>query len=55
MKIAHEKIIFGELVVLSKGDVATCDLVVIQGSAIVNEFMLTGDCLPIPKSPLPNN
>lgn len=51
-EIPSDQVIFGDIVFLNKGEIANCDLIVIQGSAIVNESMLTGDSLPFAKSPL---
>lgn len=47
--------IFGDIVLINKGEIAICDLVIIQGSAIVSESSLTGDCIPNSKTELPNN
>lgn len=50
-----DKIIFGDVVVMNKGDTAACDLLVLSGSAIVSESSLTGDCTPNTKTELPKN
>jgi predicted P-type ATPase len=41
------------LVVLPSGLLLPCDAALLTGQAIVNEAMLTGECVPVTKTPLP--
>jgi len=43
----------GDVVVVPEGCSLPCDLVLLTGSAIVNEAMLTGESVPVMKSSLP--
>jgi len=44
----------GDMVVVPEGTSLPCDLVLLTGSAIMNESMLTGESIPVMKSSLPN-
>ena len=43
----------GDVVVIPEGRNLPCDMVLLSGSAIVNEAMLTGESIPVMKSSLP--
>ncbi|KAF5284129.1 hypothetical protein FQR65_LT00129 [Abscondita terminalis] len=44
----------GDVIVVPKnGCVMQCDAVLISGTCIVNESMLTGESVPVPKTPIP--
>lgn len=43
----------GDIIVVPEGQPLPCDLVLLTGSAIVNEAMLTGESVPVMKSSLP--
>lgn len=45
----------GDVIELPTGKVLPCDLILLTGSAIVNEAMLTGESIPVMKSSLPYN
>lgn len=42
----------GDIIVISaEGGIMACDAIVLSGSCIVNESMLTGECVPVTKTP----
>lgn len=43
------------MIEVPSGKVLPCDLILLTGSAIVNEAMLTGESIPVMKSSLPYN
>jgi P-type E1-E2 ATPase len=43
----------GDIIVVPEGRSLPCDLVLLTGTAIVNEAMLTGESVPVMKSSLP--
>jgi cation-transporting ATPase 13A2 len=43
---------FGDLCYLQENTIIPCDFVVIDGSAIVSEAMLTGESIPVIKTPM---
>jgi len=43
----------GDIVKVPQGRALPCDLILLTGSAIVNEAMLTGESVPVMKSSLP--
>jgi len=45
----------GDVIELPSGKTLPCDLILLTGGAIVNEAMLTGESIPVMKSPLPYN
>ncbi|XP_062374478.1 polyamine-transporting ATPase 13A3-like isoform X1 [Sardina pilchardus] len=46
----------GDVIVIpSKGTIMPCDAVLISGTCIVNESMLTGESVPVTKTSLPNS
>ena len=43
----------GDVIVVPEGMSLPCDMVLLSGSAIVNEAMLTGESIPVMKSSIP--
>ena len=41
------------MIEVPQGQILPCDLILLTGSAIVNEAMLTGESIPVMKSSLP--
>ncbi|XP_074655919.1 polyamine-transporting ATPase 13A3-like [Tubulanus polymorphus] len=55
MDIPSDMLVPGDLIVIPRdGCVMHCDAVLISGNCIVNESMLTGESVPVTKTPLPN-
>ncbi|XP_065336343.1 polyamine-transporting ATPase 13A3-like [Cloeon dipterum] len=55
-KISTEELVPGDILVLPPhGCVLHCDAVLLNGTCIVNESMLTGESEPVPKTPLPSS
>lgn len=53
--VPTEHLVPGDLLVVpSHGCVMHCDAVLLTGTCIVNESMLTGESVPVTKTPLPN-
>ncbi|XP_067135082.1 polyamine-transporting ATPase 13A3 isoform X1 [Centruroides vittatus] len=53
--IPSEHLVPGDVIVIPKrGCIMQCDAVLISGNCIVNESMLTGESVPVTKTPLPN-
>ncbi|XP_070560525.1 polyamine-transporting ATPase 13A3-like isoform X2 [Ptychodera flava] len=53
-EINEQKLVPGDVIVMPlTGCMMTCDAVLISGTCIVNESMLTGESVPITKTPLP--
>ncbi|KAL4442902.1 hypothetical protein ABPG74_010791 [Tetrahymena malaccensis] len=50
--ISSNELSYGDVVILKEGETAPCDMVIVEGSVIVNESMLTGESVPIIKSAL---
>ncbi|XP_070560600.1 polyamine-transporting ATPase 13A3-like isoform X8 [Ptychodera flava] len=54
--VDEKKLVPGDVLVIPpNGCPMTCDAVLLTGNCIVNESMLTGESVPITKTPLPNN
>uniref|UniRef100_A0A146M0L3 Cation-transporting ATPase n=1 Tax=Lygus hesperus TaxID=30085 RepID=A0A146M0L3_LYGHE len=54
--VATEHLVPGDVMVLpSHGCIMHCDAVLLTGNCIVNESMLTGESVPVTKTPLPNS
>ncbi|KAL1121979.1 hypothetical protein AAG570_003387, partial [Ranatra chinensis] len=54
--IPTEQLVPGDLLVLpSHGCIMHCDAVLLAGNCIVNESMLTGESVPVTKTPVPNS
>jgi cation-transporting ATPase 13A3/4/5 len=45
----------GDVIEIPENCNMPCDLVLISGTCIVNESMLTGESIPVIKNPLPKN
>ncbi|XP_014666012.1 PREDICTED: probable cation-transporting ATPase 13A3 isoform X2 [Priapulus caudatus] len=53
--VETEKLVPGDVIVIPPhGCVMQCDAVLVSGNCIVNESMLTGESVPVTKTPLPN-
>ena len=55
MHISSLHILPGDLIEIPDGGVMPCDLILLNGSCIVNEAMLTGESIPVMKIGLPFN
>ncbi|XP_022090368.1 probable cation-transporting ATPase 13A3 [Acanthaster planci] len=54
IKVPEDQLVPGDVMVLPpEGCVMTCDAVLLTGNCIVNESMLTGESVPVTKTPLP--
>ncbi|XP_031641127.1 probable cation-transporting ATPase 13A3 [Contarinia nasturtii] len=54
--IASDSLVPGDVIVIPMdGGILACDAVLISGSCIVNESMLTGECVPVTKTPPTSN
>uniref|UniRef100_A0A023F2U2 Cation-transporting ATPase n=1 Tax=Triatoma infestans TaxID=30076 RepID=A0A023F2U2_TRIIF len=54
--IPTEQLVPGDVLVLpSHGCIMHCDAVLLTGNCIVNESMLTGESVPVTKTPMPNS
>jgi cation-transporting ATPase 13A3/4/5 len=54
VKVPSDTLVPGDIIKVPETIVLPCDLLVLQGSCIVNEAILTGESIPVMKSPLPN-
>lgn len=52
-EVDSSQLLPGDIVVVPESRSLPCDLVLLTGSAIVNEAMLTGESVPVMKSSLP--
>jgi len=52
-EVDSSQLLPGDIVVVPEGKSLPCDLVLLTGTAIVNEAMLTGESVPVMKSSLP--
>eukprot|EP01135_Chromosphaera_perkinsii_P010889 Nk52_evm16s2273 gene=Nk52_evmTU16s2273 len=53
-EICSTELVPGDVIVVQEDDfIMPCDAVVLQGSAVVNESMLTGESVPVSKNSLP--
>ncbi|XP_077998098.1 polyamine-transporting ATPase 13A3-like isoform X2 [Glandiceps talaboti] len=54
-EVLEDELVPGDVIVLpAKGCLMTCDAVLTSGSCIVNESMLTGESVPVTKTPIQN-
>ena len=52
-EVDSSELLPGDIVIVPESRSLPCDLVLLTGSAIVNESMLTGESVPVMKSSLP--
>jgi len=52
-EVDSSEILPGDIIVVPESRCLPCDLVLLTGSAIVNEAMLTGESIPVMKTSLP--
>jgi len=53
-EVSSENLVPGDLIEIPKDIRMPCDCVLMAGTAVVNEAMLTGESIPVVKAPLPN-
>ena len=51
--IDSSELLPGDVVEVQQGKALPCDLILLTGSAIINEAMLTGESIPVMKAGLP--
>ena len=54
-EINSDWLVPGDIILVPEGIKMPCDAILIKGSSIVNEAMLTGESIPVIKTPLPFN
>lgn len=52
-EIPSELLVPGDIIEIPANHQMTCDAVLLKGTCILNESMLTGESVPVVKSPLP--
>ena len=52
-KIESLDLVPGDVIKIPEGTVLPCDLILISGTCIVNESMLTGESVPVFKNSIP--
>lgn len=45
----------GDIIEIPHNELMPCDLIILNGSAVMNESMLTGESIPVIKNALPYN
>lgn len=53
-EIDSDDLVPGDIMLVPESTKMPCDAILITGSSIVNEAMLTGESIPVIKNPLPN-
>lgn len=54
--VPAERIVVGDILVIpSHGCLMPCDAVLLTGNCILNESMLTGESVPVTKTPIPSS
>lgn len=53
--IDSEELVPGDLVEIPENQTLPCDIILLNGTCVVNEAMLTGESIPILKTSLPYN
>ena len=54
-EIDSAEIVPGDVIEIPENKILPCDLILLTGSCIVNEAMLTGESIPVIKNSLPFN
>ena len=55
MEIESSQLVIGDLIEIPQQNTLPCDIILLNGSCIVNESILTGESIPIIKNQLPSN
>lgn len=54
-EISSIDLVPGDIIEVPENDIMPCDLILLNGQAVMNESMLTGESIPILKNALPYN
>ena len=55
LEIESSDLVIGDLIEIPQQSILPCDIILLNGSCIVNESILTGESIPIIKNQLPGN
>ena len=54
-QVNSDELVPGDIIEVPNRQTLPCDLILLQGSAVVNESMLTGESVPILKTSIPKD
>lgn len=52
ISISSRDLVPGDLIIVKDGMIIPCDLILLNGQCVMNEAMLTGESIPMIKSPM---
>lgn len=55
IQVSSHNLVPGDIIQIPENEVMPCDLILLNGSCIMNESMLTGESVPCIKNALPYN
>ncbi|ETP11523.1 hypothetical protein F441_12937 [Phytophthora nicotianae CJ01A1] len=55
LKLESSQLVPGDLINVPENWILPCDLVIVKGSTVCDESMLTGESMPVQKSPIPDH
>lgn len=53
--LLSQELVPGDIIEIPENSLIPCDLILLKGNCVVNEAVLTGESIPIPKNPLLEN
>jgi cation-transporting ATPase 13A3/4/5 len=54
-EVTSDELVIGDIVEIQGNSLFPCDLILLNGTCIVNESILTGESIPVVKNPLEEN
>ncbi|KAG6972830.1 hypothetical protein JG688_00003797 [Phytophthora aleatoria] len=54
-ELESSQLVSGDLIKVAENWILPCDLVIVKGSTVCDESMLTGESMPVQKTPIPDN
>ncbi|KAG2774185.1 putative cation-transporting ATPase 13A3 [Phytophthora cactorum] len=54
-ELESSQLVPGDLIKVAENWILPCDLVIVKGSTVCDESMLTGESMPVQKTPIPDN
>ena len=53
--ISSRQLVPGDIFTPSEGQKMPCDAILLNGECVMDEFLLTGESVPVPKDPIPDS